>query len=660
MRIALVGNPNCGKTSLFNALTGARENVGNFPGITVEVTAGKLLGRDRVTIFDLPGIYALSPYSPEERLARDAISDLKIDAILNIVDGTNLQRNLYLTTQLLELRVPVVIAVNMIDTIRKRGDYLNLQALSNAFGAPAVGVSATKGIGFGELIREMVSPNKKLPNPLRFSDEVEAVLAEISNDRLIAIKTFNGDSGYPRTRLINEKIAAIEFKNDDEAAAILVAQRYAQIERLLKTGYKKSESRTPSHTVDAILTHRVFALPLFAAIMSLVYIFSVSTVGASLSALLTDGLFGDGMMVFGKVIPSLPSVALALLHVLNVRSWVISLVIDGVLRGVGTVVGFVPQMMLLFFCLSILESTGYLARIAFLLDGFFVRIGLTGQSFVPFLLSTGCGVPGVIATRTIESAAARRTTILTCTFLPCGAKIPVIALIAGVFFGGKWWVAASVYLIGIASVCVSSLLLQKLRVFGKKNRSFLLEIPPYHLPSPMNVIRDVWRHTASFLSRAASVIFLSAIAVWFLSNYALDKNGFRTAVFPDESILAAIASKLVFLFAPLGFTWQMVAATLTAFVAKENAVSTLAILFGFTSRASGYHALTAQCDAIGGYAFLIFNLLCAPCVAAMQAMRREMGKLRNALFCIAYQCLFAYAAALLIYQVGTFLRICFS
>ena len=702
--IALAGNPNCGKTTLFNALTGSSQFIGNWPGVTVEKKEGRLLGSPDAVLLDLPGVYSLSPFSPEERITREVLLREGVDAILNLVDGSNLERNLYLTTQLLELGLPVLVAVNFLDILRTRGDVLDLGALSRELGCPAVAVSALKGDRVAALAamlpglakRQPAKPWSRFPAPAEQAlADIEAALPkDIALRRFYAIKLFEGDpliKDEPQKSLFESPgacappplkkgayqldhggkapfskggvsegdggfasaIQAAEAALADTGDSIVAGGRYDQIGGLCARCLRRGKRKLPGARLDTVLLNRWLALPLFALLMFLVYYISVSTVGAWLSEIIGEGLFGMGIYAFGRHIPSVPMLLESVLTHAGVSAWTRSLVLEGLLGGLGTLLGFVPQMALLFLCLAFLEGCGYLSRIAFVLDRLFRRFGLSGRSFLPMLLATGCGVPGILAARTIENERERRLSIITCTFLPCSAKLPLIALIAGALFGGAWWIAPSAYLLGMAAILLSAALLGKLRIFPKGGAPFVMELPPYRLPSAGNLARSVRERTAAFLKKAGTVILLSALLVWFLSNVKWEAGKFRAAGGLSEGLLAALGRRAAPLFAPLGFgSWQAAVATFTGWIAKENVVSTLGILYGFGGAAGGGRQLAAAFTPLAGYSFLLFNLLCSPCVAAVSAIRREMGSIKWTLFALAWQTGFAYAAAMAVYQVG--------
>ncbi len=674
--IALVGNPNSGKTTLFNALTGSSQFVGNWPGVTVEKKEGRLPGCRDIILLDLPGVYSLSPFSPEERITREVLLYQRPDAILNLVDGSNLERNLYLTAQLLELELPVLVAVNFLDVLRTRGDALDLTALSQAFGCAVMGISALRGERVAALAAALPALARARPATpwSRFAPPAEAALDSIAMllpqqrplKRFAAVKLFEGDpfiqkelfdaraGGAPDPSSIASAVSAAETALGDSGDSIVAGGRYDQIGRLCARCLRKGRRKLPGTRLDALLLNRWLALPLFALLMFLVYYISVSTLGAWLAEMIGEGLFGKGIHAFGQDLPGVPALLEEALARWRVSPWMRSLVLEGLLGGLGTLLGFVPQMVLLFLCLAFLEGCGYLSRIAFVLDRLFRRFGLSGRSFLPMLLATGCGVPGIMAARTIENERERRLSIITCTFLPCSAKLPLVALIAGALFGGAWWIAPSAYLCGMAAILLSAALLGRLKIFPRGGAPFVLELPPYRLPSPGNLWRSVRERTASFLKKAGTVILLSALLVWFLSNVKWEAGGFRAAEGLSEGMLARLGQWAAPLFAPLGFgTWQAAVASFTGWIAKENVVSTLGIFYGF-SGAEGVTRkhLAAAFTPLSGYAFLLFNLLCSPCVAAISAIRREMGSRRWTLLALVWQTGFAYLATMTLYQVG--------
>ncbi len=791
LKIALAGNPNCGKTTLFNALTGSNQFVGNWPGVTVEKKEGKLKKHEGVTIVDLPGIYSLSPYTLEEVVARNYLVGERPDAILNMVDGTNLERNLYLTTQLAELGIPVVVAINMIDVVRKRGDKISTEALSRKLGCPVVEISALKEIGIMEAAEaaiEAAKHGKALPMHI-FSGEVEHAIAHIEEaavhgmpeeqQRWYAIKIFERDEKaleqlqIPETVMahIERDIAAAEQALDDDAESIITNERYLYIAKILDGTYKRKHvGMTTSDKIDRVVTNRWAALPIFALIMFLVYYISVSTIGTWTTDWTNDKLFGDGFHLlgidgayeeelaeyegaaeivngfiedmestsgkelllvdpeweyfnaefagetlkdslalfpdtytltyttvdeetlaetevtvtkdeisksldtyilyrfeapdpagvspktgekYGIWVPGIPVLIGNGLEAIHCADWLSRLILDGIVAGVGGVLGFVPQMLVLFLLLAFLEACGYMSRIAFVLDRIFRKFGLSGKSFIPMLVGTGCSVPGIMASRTIENQRDRRMTIITTPFIPCGAKLPFIAMIAGAIFGGAWWVAPSAYFCGIVAVVITGLILKKTKIFMGDPSPFVMELPAYHMPTLPNLLRSMWERGWSFIKKAGTVILLSTVVIWFLTYFGFVDGTFRL-LSEDEvsaSILARIGGVIAWIFKPLGFgTWQATVATLTGLVAKENIVGTLGVLYG--GEGSLYATLAGVFTSVSGYAFLVFNLLCAPCFAAIGAIKREMNSAKWTWFAIGYQCAFAYACALIVNQFG--------
>ncbi|MDO4481263.1 MAG: ferrous iron transporter B [Bacillota bacterium] len=758
IRIALAGNPNSGKTTLFNALTGANQFVGNWPGVTVEKKEGKIKKHKDVTVTDLPGIYSLSPYTLEEVVARNYLTGEKPDVILNIIDGTNLERNLYLTTQLTELGIPVVVAVNMMDIVRKNGDRINVQELSRALGCKVVEISALKGDGVAEAAEAAIAAaHEKAAVPAHtFSGVVEHVLAHIEEaalhdmpaekQRWYSIKLFERDEKVleelnlsPAVKEhIESDIAAVEDELDDDSESIITNERYVYIASIIKGCYKKKEQGglTVSDKIDKVVTNRIAALPIFAVVMFLVYYISVTTVGGWATDWANDGVFGDGWHLFAigsseyaeaaeaYEIPGLikdtfesaaeeagedPSAAIALtatayiyddegnveeeipvsykdyieaedteepdpadfgiwvpgipvmisdaLESAGCAGWLQGLIIDGIVAGVGAVLGFVPQLLVLFILLAFLESCGYMARIAFVMDRIFRKFGLSGKSFIPMLVGTGCGIPGVMASRTIENERDRRMTIMTTTFIPCGAKMPIIALFAGAIFGGAWWVAPSAYFVGIAAIVISGIMLKKTKMFAGNPAPFVMELPAYHMPTIGNLLRSMWERGWSFIKKAGTIILLSTIVIWFGSNYGWTEAGFGM-VEMEDSILAAVGSAVCIIFEPLGWGhWQGAVASITGLIAKENVVGTFGVLYGgFEEVAENgwevWDLLKNAFSPLAAYSFMIFNLLCAPCFAAIGAIRREMNNGKWTAFAIAYQCVFAYGASLAVYQLG--------
>ncbi len=754
VRIALVGNPNSGKTTLFNALTGSNQFVGNWPGVTVEKKEGKLKKHEGVTITDLPGIYSLSPYTLEEVVARNYLIEERPDAILNIIDGTNLERNLYLTTQITELGIPVVLAVNMIDIVRKNGDTINVRELSRRFGCEVVEISALKGNGVMEAAEAAIKASKTGKTiPLHtFSGPVEHAIAHIEEavvhdmpeeqQRWYAIKIFERDEkvleklSIPTEKLshIESDIKGAEKELDDDAESIITNERYVYIAEITKSCYKKKNAGKLSNSdkIDKIITNRWLGLPIFAVIMFLVYWISMVGIGAAATDFTNDNIFGDGfhlgsdggyaedaesyaeavMIVegydayieangaaptgeftyeiedeetlelseetasiedyenalktiekigeepdpadYGIWIPGIPVLVERALDAVNTADWLKGLILDGIVAGVGAVLGFVPQMLVLFLLLAFLEACGYMARIAFVLDRVFRKFGLSGKSFIPMLVGTGCGVPGIMASRTIENERDRRMTIMTTTFIPCGAKVPFIAMIAGAIFGGSAWVATSAYFIGMAAIVISGIMLKKTKMFAGDPAPFVMELPAYHLPTLGNVLRSMWERGWSFIKKAGTIILLSTIVVWFTSFFGFTDEGFRMLA-EDElqlSILAVIGNSIAWIFKPLGWgNWQATVASITGLVAKENIVGTMGVLYG-SGEQTTWQALAQAFDSVTGYSFLVFNLLCAPCFAAIGAIKREMNNAKWTWFAIGYQCGFAYLIALMINQFG--------
>ncbi len=755
IKIALAGNPNCGKTTLFNALTGSNQFVGNWPGVTVEKKEGKLKKHDYVVIMDLPGIYSLSPYTLEEVVARNYLIEERPDAILNIIDGTNLERNLYLTTQLTELGIPVVIAVNMIDVVRKAGDSINVKELSRELGCPVVEISALKGEGVMEAAEAAIeaAKNGKTIPMHTFSGPVEHAIAHIEEavvhempeeqQRWYAIKVFERDDKVLEKLHIaddvkahvEEDITAAEKELDDDAESIITNERYIYIAQLIKGCYKKKNKGglSTSDKIDKIVTNRWLGLPIFAVVMFLVYYLAMVTVGASATDWANDGLFGDGWHLFGigsaaynevaeewgdaativdgydayveengepadgvftytvedeetlateeetatvadyeealatleelgdepdpadygVWVPGIPVLIGNGLEAVGCADWLSGLILDGIVAGVGAVLGFVPQMLVLFLLLAFLEACGYMARIAFVLDRIFRKFGLSGKSFIPMLIGTGCGIPGVMASRTIENERDRRMTIMTTTFIPCGAKVPFIAMIAGAIFNGSAWVATSAYFVGMAAIIISGIMLKKTKMFAGDPAPFVMELPAYHWPTLGNVLRSMWERGWSFIKKAGTIILLSTILVWFTTYFGVVDGAFRMLSEDeiDYSILAAVGNAIAWIFAPLGWgNWQAVVASITGLIAKENIVGTMGILYG--GAGDVYATLAATFTPITGYSFLVFNLLCAPCFAAIGAIKREMNNTKWTWFAIGYQCGFAYIMALMINQFG--------
>jgi ferrous iron transport protein B len=679
--IALAGNPNCGKTTLFNALTGATQYVGNWPGVTVEKKEGKLKGHKDVIVADLPGIYSLSPYSLEEVVARNYLINEKPDAILNIIDGTNLERNLYLSTQLMELGIPVVMAVNMMDLVRKNGDQINIKKLAEKLGCQVVEISALKGDGIdkaAQMAVDLAKSGKKTPAVHNFSDSVERVLDQIEDKldasvpaeqrRYFAIKLLERDSKITdqlsKVPDVTEEINAIEKEMDDDTESIITNERYVYISSIIGDCLKKkvaSGKMTISDKIDRIVTNRILALPIFAVVMWFVYYISVTTVGTFVTDWTNDVLFGE-------IVP--PAVE-GFLNAVGCADWLQGLILDGIVAGVGAVLGFVPQMIVLFFFLAILEDCGYMARVAFIMDRIFRKFGLSGKAFIPMLISSGCGIPGVMATRTIESDRDRKMSIMTTTFIPCGAKLPIIAMIAGAFFpnaegNASAWVATSAYFIGVAAIVCSGIMLKKTKMFAGDPSPFVMELPQYHMPTAGNVLRSIWERASSFIKKAGTVILLSTIVLWFLMGYGFEGGAFGAVEDLNNSILAQIGKAIAWIFTPLGWTqlghgWEMAVAAISGLIAKENVVATFGMLFNPNLEEVAedgveiWSNLQGALTPIAAYGYLVFNLLCAPCFAAIGAIRREMNSGKWTIFALCYQCLFAYGVALVIYQVGTVL-----
>ena len=776
IKIALAGNPNSGKTTLFNALTGSNQFVGNWPGVTVEKKEGRLKGFKDVTITDLPGIYSLSPYTLEEVVARNYLINEKPDVILNIIDGSNLERNLYLTTQLTELGIPVLTAVNMMDVVKKKGDTINIERLSKERGCRAVAISALKGTGIREAAAKAVKlAEQKTAKPAhRFDKKVEELISEIgerlgtsvpeNQKRFYAVKLFEGDEKIARTLKsapdVSDIVKKAEAEFDDDTESIITNERYNYIASIIKDCCKKGGKKklSTSDKIDRVVTNRWAALPIFAVVMIIVYYISVTTVGTWATDWANDGLFGDGFHLFGigtsayeeaaadyeieaakadafiaaaeeqgidtealsetldseepddgvidefmtaaagvetvadienedgeveksipvdvsafeaalaaeepdpadfgVWVPGIPAALEGLLDKVGCAEWLKSLILDGIVAGVGAVLGFVPQMLVLFIFLAFLEACGYMARIAFIMDRIFRRFGLSGKSFIPMLIGTGCGVPGVMASRTIENERDRRMTIMTTTFIPCGAKLPIIALIAGALLGGAWWVAPSAYFVGVAAIIISGIILKKTKMFAGDPAPFVMELPAYHMPTVGNVLRSMWERGWSFIKKAGTIILLSTIALWFLQGFGFENGGFGMVEDLENSILAKIGGVIAPIFAPLGWgDWQAAVAAVTGLIAKENVVGTFGVLYGFAEVAEDgaeiWGTLAASFTAISAYSFLVFNLLCAPCFAAIGAIKREMNSAKWTWFAIGYQTVFAYLVSLVIYQIGS-------
>ena len=676
IKIALAGNPNCGKTTLFNALTGSNQYVGNWPGVTVEKKEGRLKGNKDVVIQDLPGIYSLSPYTLEEVVARGYLVNEKPDAILNIVDGTNIERNLYLTTQLIELGIPVVVAVNMIDLVRKNGDKIDLKKLGEALGCDVVEMSALKNEGGMEAAQRCVQAaqrakgqsEKELPHV--FTGSVEHAIAHIEesiagkvdarNLRWYAIKVFERDEKVlaeleldsSLKKHLEEHIRDCEKELDDDAESIITNQRYAYINKVVEKAVRKKaalHSLSTSDKIDKIVTNRILALPIFIVVMYVVYWVAMGPFGTFLTDWTNDVLGGAWMTEGSR----------SLLESWGTADWLTGLVSDGIVAGVGAVLGFVPQMLVLFLMLSILEDIGYMARVAFIMDRIFRKFGLSGKSFIPMLIGSGCGVPGVMASRTIENERDRRMTIMTTTFVPCGAKMPIVGLFAGALFGGSGWVAVSAYFIGIAAIIISGIILKKTKMFAGDPAPFVMELPAYHVPAAVNVLRATWERGWSFIKRAGTIILASSIILWFLQGFGFVDGQFGMVEDNNSSILAAIGSAICIIFAPLGFgDWQSTVAVFTGLIAKENVVSTFGVLFGVGSEVaeddpSLWTAVAAHYTPLMAYSFMIFNLLCAPCFAAMGAIKREMNNWKWTLGAIGYMCGLAYVVSFIVYQIGS-------
>ena len=674
VKIALAGNPNCGKTTLFNALTGSNQFVGNWPGVTVEKKEGKLKGHKDVTIMDLPGIYSLSPYTLEEVVARNYLIAERPDAIINIVDGTNIERNLYLSTQIMELGIPVVMAVNMMDIVDKSGDKVHMDKLGKKLGCEVVPISALKGTGIEKAAEKAVAlaqQKQATPHVHSFAKEVEDVITAVEGKlgsdiaeeqkRFFAIKLLEKDDKISELMKqvpdVSAQVKELEDKFDDDTESIITNERYVYISSIMGecvTKANKKEKLTISDKIDKIVTNRWAALPIFAVVMFLVYYVSVTTVGAFLTDWTNDTLFGEW------IIPG----AQTLFENIGCADWLTGLIVDGVISGVGAVLGFVPQMLVLFLFLAFLESCGYMARVAFIMDRIFRKFGLSGKSFIPMLIGSGCGVPGVMASRTIENDRDRKMTIMTTTFVPCGAKLPIIALIAGAFFDNAGWVSWSAYFVGVAAIICSGIILKKTKMFAGDPAPFVMELPAYHWPTVGNVLRSVWERGWSFIKKAGTIILLSTIILWFLMSFGWVDGGFGMleAEQLDASILAKIGSAIAWIFAPLGWTqagegWKMAVAAVSGLIAKENVVATFGLLFGFAEVAEDgseiWGSLAQVMTPVAAYGFLVFNLLCAPCFAAMGAIKREMNNVKWFWFAIGYQCGLAYVAALCIYQIGT-------
>lgn len=667
-RIALAGNPNCGKTTMFNALTGNNQYVGNWPGVTVEKKEGKLKSNKELTLVDLPGIYSLSPYSLDEMVARNYLMNEKPDMIVNIIDGTNLERNLYLTTQLLETGIPVVIALNMMDLVKSKGDMIKVSKLEEQLGCKVVEISALKKIGLDQLIEVINSEFavNTMNRPEIYEGNLKNTIEDIKNmisnqyssEQLVwyAVKYFeNDEKTVESTSLEASTLAAIneirkkfETDEDDDAESIITNARYNYIAKIIEDSYKKSTSGlTISDKIDRIVTNRWAALPIFAIVMYVVYYFSVSTVGDFVTEWTNDVLFGD-------IVP--PAIE-GFLNTIGCAGWLVDLIINGIIAGVGAVIGFVPQMLVLFFFLAILEECGYMARIAFIMDRIFRKFGLSGKSFIPMLIGTGCGVPAIMASRTIENERDRRMTVMTTTFIPCSAKLPIIALIAGALFNNAGWVSTSCYFLGVGAIIVSGIVLKKTKMFIGDVSPFVMELPAYHVPTTISVLRSMWERGWSFIKKAGTIILVSTIVLWFLQTYGFENGGLTAVEDIENCFLSDIGRTFAWIFSPLGWgNWKSAVASVTGLIAKENVVATFGQLYGFAEIGEDgseiWTLLAADFTMISAYSFLVFNLLCAPCFAAMGAIKREMNNTKWTIFAIGYQCIFAYIIALIIYQIG--------
>ena len=677
VRIALAGNPNCGKTTLFNALTGSNQFVGNWPGVTVEYKEGTFKNDKDVTIVDLPGIYSLSPYTLEEVVSRNYLIDEKPEAIINVIDGTNLERNLYLTTQVVELGIPVVIAINMMDVVEKNGDKINTKKLAEEIGVPVIEISALKNRGLKEIVAAAVQAAKEAQpqSPKhRFDGSVEHALAHIEElclhniddenvQRWYSIKLFERDEKIQEklnlsadvVEHIEKDIASCEKEMDDDSESIITGERYNYIGSIIDGCVKKAKrGMTSSDKIDQVVTNRFLALPIFAVVMFIVYYVSVTTVGSWCTDWVNEGLFGEGWTWFGVDFPGIPTLIEAGLDAINCNDVVKGLIIDGIVAGCGAVLGFVPQIFVLFIFLAFLEACGYMARVAFIMDRIFRKFGLSGKSFIPMLIGTGCGVPGIMASRTIENDRDRKMTIMTTTFIPCGAKLPFIALIAGAVFDGAAWVAPAAYFLGIFAIISSGIMLKKTKLFAGDPAPFVMELPAYHWPTFSNVMRSMWERGWSFIKKAGTIIMLSTIVVWFCTFFGFVDGGFTMLQEDqlDHSLLATLGKALAWIFIPLGFgDWEATVASITGLVAKENIVATLEIIYGASGDA--IEGMKSVFTSASGFAFLAFNLLCAPCFAAMGAIKREMNNTKWFWIAICYQCGFAWVIGLIVYQFGS-------
>ena len=664
IQVALAGNPNCGKTTLFNGLTGATQYVGNWPGVTVEKKEGKYKEDKDIKITDLPGIYSLSPYTLEEVVSREFLLNGNVDVVLNIIDGSNLERNLFLTTQILELGIPTVVAINMLDVIEKRKDTIDHKKLSEELGCPVLPISALKNTGIKELMAQVKkaagtkfsAKNIYAGKVLNALNTIETSLPssiDVNRRFFYAVKLFERDDKIEaaiKTKADGNIIEACEKSMDDDSESIITDARYTYITSVIKDCYKKGskEVLTTSDKIDRIVTNRVLALPIFALVMWFVYYISVTTVGTIVTDWTNDVLFGE-------IIP--PAVD-SFLDAIQCADWLHGLIVDGIIGGVGAVIGFVPQMLVLFFFLAILEDCGYMARVAFIMDRIFRKFGLSGKSFIPMLIGTGCGVPAVMASRTIESDRDRKMTIMTTTFIPCGAKMPIIGLIAGAIFHGASWVAPSAYFVGMAAVIVSGIMLKKTKLFAGDPAPFVMEMPAYHMPRAVNVLRSMWERGSSFIKKAGTIILLSTIVLWFLQGFGWEKGAFGMVDDIDHSILSSIGQTFAWIFSPLGWgDWKAAVASVTGLIAKENVVATFGQLYGFAEVAEEgnefWGQLSASFTPLAAYSFMVFNLLCAPCFAAMGAIKREMNNTKWFWIAIGYQCGFAYVCSLIVYQLGS-------
>lgn len=667
IQVALAGNPNCGKTTLFNGLTGATQYVGNWPGVTVEKKEGKYKEDKDIKITDLPGVYSLSPYTLEEVVSREFLLNGNVDVVLNIIDGSNLERNLFLTTQILELGIPTVVAINMLDVIEKRKDTIDYKKLSEELGCPVLPISALKNTGIKELMAQVKkaagtkfsAKNIYAGKVLNALNTIETSLPssiEASRRFFYAVKLFERDDKIEaaiKSKADASVIEACEKSMDDDSESIITDARYTYITSVIKDCYKKGskEVLTTSDKIDRIVTNRVLALPIFALVMWFVYYISVTTVGTIVTDWTNDVLFGE-------IIP--PAVD-SFLDAIQCADWLHGLIVDGIIGGVGAVIGFVPQMLVLFFFLAILEDCGYMARVAFIMDRIFRKFGLSGKSFIPMLIGTGCGVPAVMASRTIESDRDRKMTIMTTTFIPCGAKMPIIGLIAGAIFHGASWVAPSAYFVGMAAVIVSGIMLKKTKLFAGDPAPFVMEMPAYHMPRAVNVLRSMWERGSSFIKKAGTIILLSTIVLWFLQGFGWEKGAFGMVDDIDHSILSSIGQTFAWIFSPLGWgDWKAAVASVTGLIAKENLVATFGQLYGFAEVAEEgnefWGQLSASFTPLAAYSLMIFNLLCAPCFAAMGAIKREMNNTKWFLIAIGYQCVFAYVCSLIVYQLGSLIN----